>query len=192
LQAAENLFSDKGFTQTSIAAIITEVGVAKGTFYHYFKSKKHVLTALVERLGERLRSHFQTLADDSSVDAKETLRLMITGADKKRLSDSPLLHVVEQAANRELQERLNCYVIETVAPLLTQVFERGYQEGVFSCQVSLETTQLILASSLFVLDSGLFSWSNEKRNKLNQSLQQLLEQSLGVVKGSLGFTMGDV
>ena len=53
MQAAENLFLDKGLTQTSFTAIITQVDVAMGAFYHYFKSKKHVLIALLERLGER-------------------------------------------------------------------------------------------------------------------------------------------
>jgi AcrR family transcriptional regulator len=54
---AFRLFKDKGFTETSIDDIVKESGVAKGTFYLYFKNKTELLTEVVtaksrEILGE--------------------------------------------------------------------------------------------------------------------------------------------
>ena len=39
LNTAYQLFTEKGFQKTSISDIVNEAGVAKGTFYLYFKDK---------------------------------------------------------------------------------------------------------------------------------------------------------
>ena len=49
LDAAQALFYQNGYETTSVAKIIDSVGIAKGTFYHYFKSKTDLLDQIVER-----------------------------------------------------------------------------------------------------------------------------------------------
>jgi TetR/AcrR family fatty acid metabolism transcriptional regulator len=46
LQAALNLFSEKGFGETTVEDVAQAAGVAKGTIYLYFRSKEHLLLAL--------------------------------------------------------------------------------------------------------------------------------------------------
>ena len=43
LDMAQKLFFEMGYEQTSVSNIIDAVGVAKGTFYYYFKSKEELL-----------------------------------------------------------------------------------------------------------------------------------------------------
>ena len=45
LDAAEELFSEKGYAGTSIEEIIEKAGCSKSTFYHYFDSKDEVSSA---------------------------------------------------------------------------------------------------------------------------------------------------
>lgn len=49
MNAAEHLFLTKGFLETTVSEIVSQADVAKGTFYHYFKSKDEILEALRER-----------------------------------------------------------------------------------------------------------------------------------------------
>lgn len=49
MNAAQTLFLAKGVEATTISEIIASVGVAKGTFYHYFESKQHIVEALKKR-----------------------------------------------------------------------------------------------------------------------------------------------
>lgn len=49
MNAAETLFLAKGVEATTISEIIQSAGVAKGTFYHYFESKQHIIEALKKR-----------------------------------------------------------------------------------------------------------------------------------------------
>ena len=59
IEAAKRVFSEKGYHNAQIAHIIDEAGVARGTFYLYFKSKEEILKELlrevVEELKERIR-----------------------------------------------------------------------------------------------------------------------------------------
>lgn len=47
LEAALQLFTDQGWNQTSISDIVQRSGVAKGTFYLYFKDKHDIRNKLV-------------------------------------------------------------------------------------------------------------------------------------------------
>ena len=54
-RAAEQLFSEKGYYNTSITDITAGAHVAPGTFYIYFPDKKSVFRYLLEDLGSSLR-----------------------------------------------------------------------------------------------------------------------------------------
>lgn len=55
LEAAEQVFADLGYHDASIVKITEAAGVAHGTFYRYFPSKKVIFDALVEDLNRRVR-----------------------------------------------------------------------------------------------------------------------------------------
>jgi AcrR family transcriptional regulator len=55
LQAAEAVFADLGFHDASIVKITEAAGIAQGTFYLYFASKKDVFDELVRDLNRRVR-----------------------------------------------------------------------------------------------------------------------------------------
>lgn len=54
LSSAQNLFMTKGLLETSISDITSHAGVAKGTFYLYFKDKYSIRDCLVIRCARRL------------------------------------------------------------------------------------------------------------------------------------------
>lgn len=48
IQAAIDVFSDKGIEKTTISEIVKKAGIAQGTFYLYFPSKLAVMPAIAE------------------------------------------------------------------------------------------------------------------------------------------------
>ncbi|MEE8351489.1 MAG: TetR/AcrR family transcriptional regulator [Rhodospirillales bacterium] len=53
VKSAKKLILDKGYAMTSVDEIVTDAGVSKGSFYHFFDSKEDVgLEALDEFLSE--------------------------------------------------------------------------------------------------------------------------------------------
>ena len=59
LEAAEELFGEIGFHQTSVSAIAARAGVAQGTFYLYFPGKTEVFVELVREISRRFRREEQ-------------------------------------------------------------------------------------------------------------------------------------
>jgi AcrR family transcriptional regulator len=55
LDAAERVFADLGYHDASIVKVTEAAGVAQGTFYLYFDSKKAVFDELVRDLNRRVR-----------------------------------------------------------------------------------------------------------------------------------------
>jgi len=49
LDTAEMLFFTKGYARTTVNDVLQVIGIAKGTFYYYFKSKEEVMDAVVVR-----------------------------------------------------------------------------------------------------------------------------------------------
>lgn len=56
LDAAEEVFGELGYYEASIAEITRRAGVAQGTYYIYFHSKREIFGELVEDIGKRLRA----------------------------------------------------------------------------------------------------------------------------------------
>ena len=54
LNTAFELFTSKGITKTSISDIVNSAGVAKGTFYLYFKDKYDIRNYLISKKAEQL------------------------------------------------------------------------------------------------------------------------------------------
>jgi len=54
LDTSIELFESQGYENTSISEITKKVGIAKGTFYNYFDSKKEILLAWAEMVFQSL------------------------------------------------------------------------------------------------------------------------------------------
>jgi AcrR family transcriptional regulator len=55
LEAAEEIFAELGYHEASVVKITEAAGVAGGTFYLYFQSKKEIFDELVRDLNRRVR-----------------------------------------------------------------------------------------------------------------------------------------
>ena len=56
LDAAEDVFGELGFYEASVSEITRRAGVAQGTFYIYYHTKRDIFVELVEDMGKRLRA----------------------------------------------------------------------------------------------------------------------------------------
>lgn len=60
IRASIKIFAAKGYYNTHIADIVGEVGIAKGTFYLYFNSKKDLFVSLINRFDQIFLHAFDT------------------------------------------------------------------------------------------------------------------------------------
>jgi len=89
LNAALQLFREKGFDETTMRDVAAAAGMATGAAYYYFRSKEELVTALSVRSAEEKRS-FLPAAIERNKDLKKRLRPIIDAnfeqfADHRRL-----------------------------------------------------------------------------------------------------------
>ena len=65
ISAAKKLIIEKGYIKTSVEDITNEVGIAKGSFYTYFKSKDFLMETLLTEKAEIHREFMDKLIDNS-------------------------------------------------------------------------------------------------------------------------------
>jgi AcrR family transcriptional regulator len=68
-EAAIKVFSEKGFEKTTVDEIANRAGIAKGTIYYNYGSKKNLFLSLIEEGIERLES-----AVKKEIDRRNTVR----------------------------------------------------------------------------------------------------------------------
>jgi AcrR family transcriptional regulator len=78
LEAARSLFSARGYAATTTAQLAREAGVAEGTVFHHFPSKRALLAAVAAEYGRGLAQHmFAGAGPDAApdgLDAEPILR----------------------------------------------------------------------------------------------------------------------
>lgn len=131
LDAATQVFAEKGFARATIRDIATAAGIADGTIYNYFENKTGLLLGLLNRLNEsdQRQEHFAQSAEMDITDFIQGYvkhRLEHVSGDALRLLQVVLAEVL---INRELRE---LYFQQVIAPTLTiaeQSFEQWSKEG---------------------------------------------------------------
>lgn len=96
LEAAEQIFADLGYHDASIVKITEAAGVAQGTFYLYFASKKEVFDEVVKDLNVRVRHAMQEGAERGRTRA-EVERLGFAAFFRFTAEHPALYRIVRQA-----------------------------------------------------------------------------------------------
>ncbi|MDK2373823.1 TetR/AcrR family transcriptional regulator [Serratia fonticola] len=190
LQAASELFQEIGYESTSVDSIVRSAGIAKGTFYYYFKSKDEVLAALAQQLCAEMVTRSQIIADDPQLGAIEKFCAIIASQNQTVEAGQALVEDLHRPENRALHERSNIETVLAFGPILAAVVEQGNQEGVFQVDDPLSTVQFILAGSLFLFGHQMFSWTPEEQAARMQAMLLLIERAFGAVAGSFATVLG--
>ncbi|MCM3388449.1 TetR/AcrR family transcriptional regulator [Ureibacillus chungkukjangi] len=72
-----DLFDKKGFSKTSIQDIVDTIGVTKGTFYYYFKSKQELLMDIHQNYIKELLKEQEVILNDEYISCKEKMNRLI-------------------------------------------------------------------------------------------------------------------
>ncbi len=178
LDIAQSLFQKNGYVDTPVEDIVREANIAKGTFYHYFRTKEDVLAALATRLVENIAARFREIADDTKHRPIAKLKLMFTEAQRIGGSGKNVVQDLHRPANRELHDRNNVETIRVLGPIVAEVIEQGKAEGVFDVDDSLSTVQFIMAGSLFLFGEGVFSWTEQEKAARMRAMKVLIQRAL--------------
>lgn len=184
LDVTEKLFHIKGYDKCTINDILKEVGIAKGTFYHYFKSKEEVLDAIVSRYKDVVITRVNEVANNNFITLEEKLLGAFMSMRIIDQLDSGMINEMHKTENALLHQKILNQIVIDVAPILVKIIEEGVEKKVWSCKFPLEYMQIFLASSITLTDEGIFEFDGESQNKIMEALISVLEKMLDVSENS--------
>ena len=184
LDVSETLFATKGYEKTTVNDILDGVGIGKGTFYHYFKSKEDVMYAVIARMAETAKIFSQEIADMPGLSANE--KILKVFAEQPGRNDG----IVEQLHHEDNSAMHLKSLIETVhaiSPAMTQIIKQGIAEGVFDTPYPQESFEFLFAGAQFLLDLGLYKWTQDELLQKTKAFTHILEYALGAEKGCFDY-----
>ncbi len=186
LDAAEELFSEKGYDETSVQAIIDEVGIAKGTFYHYFKSKSMLLDAILDRLLDEMRMVLDAVLANTEMDAIQKMTALTTQFMQLGQGRERLMEYIHEERNARIHLKVEKIVLPMITPYMEKIIEEGNQQGIFNVKYPRETGIALLGVSAVVFERRhSVKMDNDHDRKLIEAVFDIDERILGARPGIL-------
>jgi len=154
LDAALELFVEKGFAAARAEEVASRAGVSKGTLYLYYPSKEELFKAVVRQNIGSLIAEGAQLAEAYEGDTSELLRLLMT-TWWERVGNTPASGIfkIMMAEVRNFPELAQFYVDEVILPshrLLGGTIERGIRRGEFRKVPIDDAVHVLIAPLIFI------------------------------------------
>lgn len=138
LESAVTIFSNKGFNGTTTSEIAKNAGIAEGTIFRYFKTKKDILSGILVQLINLVSSKFAlgSIEELAKIAEDKDMRWFLNQLIRDRIlfvkSFFPMLRVilVEAVYHEEIREALYKNIAGPALKLFKQLYitmiEKGY------------------------------------------------------------------
>jgi AcrR family transcriptional regulator len=161
INAAEGVFTRKGFDQARMDDIAEETGLSKGTLYLYFKSKDELIIAILDKIFQREFQAFKNI-DLNSMTATEAFMLFTDTVMKDVkiiLRLMPIAHEFLALAfrNKLVQNAFKIYLSHYM-DVFIPIIQRGVDTGEFR---QLDVQEVAIASGA-IIEGTLLLWVYDK------------------------------
>lgn len=144
MDMAAKLFMSRGYEETSINLIVNQLGVAKGTFYHYFQSKEEILEAILEDYLSKYADWISATVNEDSMNAYEKLMFVFKHIFSNNNGPEHLTKHVEDNKNARLHQVMDEKFFEKFYPIIVSILKQGVEEQIFDVIHPEEITEVLL------------------------------------------------
>lgn len=184
LDAADVLFSQKGFDGTSTADILEKVGIARGTLYYHFKSKEDIMDALIERSTAVFLRAAQKAADQN-IPVIDRIVNVILSNHLQGDYDKEMLSHMHSPQNALMHQKTQKAVLKNLTPILADIIREGVEQGVFKTPFPYECMEMILTYAMIAFDDDdTIEMTEETRVSRIEAFIFNVERLLDVESGS--------
>ena len=186
LDAAEQLFADKGFDGTKVQEIATSAGVNKAMLYYYFKDKDELLIAVIGRIIGGIRDAIPRYFDREE-NAAQNIEHFLDFYIEYLADNSSFVRLMawEMLSARHVQAIAKDYIIPVFSLMrerITEAIAKGWIRDVSPEHTVFSVVGMnvfyIVASPLFMLILGDDPLCPEMIAKRKQSVKDLIMHGL--------------
>ena len=170
MDTSMNLFLTNGYEDTSVNLIIETIGISKGTFYYYFKSKEDLLDALIERRNKDIINGMLPIAEDEKLTGIEKVNGIFQKAVRVKAEMKQTLHlfyrVLMDPRYLIIRHKTEVKNVESLSPILHKCIEQGIAEGSFNLPKADGIPEMIIKLSS-VLNDVILNIYKENNMKID-------------------------
>jgi len=170
IDSAFQEFYRHGYQGANIAAILKEVGINKGSMYHFFKSKKELaLTVIKEIIGKRILIKYENILKNDNV--IETLFNTLTSAPDTLTYGCPLNKMSQEMVYLDVDfKKVLSIVYKGFEEAIENILVKGIQNSEIEPCQERQTAKLIIAT----FEGALMIYHlNQDREQYNQIIKTL-------------------
>ncbi|MEK4510554.1 TetR/AcrR family transcriptional regulator [Paenibacillus sp. FSL K6-2524] len=185
LDAADELFAQKGFDGTSTNDILEKVGIARGTLYYHFKSKEDIMDALIERYAVLILGAAKEVAVDKGIPVIERVIRAVMAMNLSGGSSEVIMDHIHKPQNALMHQKIQKVIINGVPPILTEIIREGIDQGMFSTPFPYECMEMVVVYANTIFDDDMVTMTNEEKGTRMLAFVCNVERLLGAESGSL-------
>jgi AcrR family transcriptional regulator len=181
------LFLTKGYDKTTMRDVMTQLNIAKGTIYHYFKSKEDLLEAVLLHIAKDQEKKLIQIFDETSGNAVQRIQQFVILSVASKENHEEWIEHLHKPANAGMHIQLLAKLISFQAPFYEKLIIQGCEEGLFSTSQPLTCAEFILSGIQFLIDQGIYPWSENDMKRRIMAFPEILESMLRAPEGSFQF-----
>lgn len=186
INALRELFKEGKAGTASVSDIAKKAGIAKGGMYYYFRSKEEVLDALVEKEYEDIIQFCTKQIEQCNGNAITKFALLLKNY-RSAYVDPSLDEYLHMPQNAAIHQKSLAKILTSLSKEITSIMEQGIANGDFICDYPQEYSEIIMSVFTFLLDPGIFSWTNDQYLSKLKALANMLEKGLNSPPNSFSF-----
>lgn len=180
IEAARELFMEKGFDQTSISDITRKVGMSHGSFFYYFKSKNDIMKAVIYSITSEWKRLLEDLIADNRMNALQKMQTILNMTLREQRTKHSINEFFQKEGNATMYKEYKEKSQEVIIPLITHIVEQGVEEGTFNIEFPKETVEYIGSILGNLGDILKSSNSNDEYKRKIHALELLLTRIAGI------------
>ncbi|WP_419882720.1 TetR/AcrR family transcriptional regulator [Peribacillus sp. B-H-3] len=111
MEAALALFAEGGYHATSIQEIVDKCGMAKGSFYNYFKSKDELLLFIFTHFYESIQGELSSVESDDSLGERAKFAKQLSVQIKRMLENTGFIKMLMKEHMHHITEELDQFLL---------------------------------------------------------------------------------
>lgn len=181
LDAAMDLFLEKGYDNTTIQNIVDALGdLSKGAIYHHFKSKEEIIEAVIPRLYDSLDSQLLKIKESTSYTGLEKLNQIMLISLKNPGQEKLAIAAPDLMKNPRFLTQQLYNTIENIAPQLVEpIIIEGIEDGSIVSDNPKEIAEMFMILMNIWINPFIFHSTEEEFNNKFMFFRKLLSD-LGI------------
>ena len=125
IDTAARIFGQKGYDKSSVNDILNTIGIAKGTFYHYFKSKEEVLDAVIGKATEMVEERVSEVAGNAALSPEDKLMGVFQAMQIENQMEEGFLEEMHRPENALMHQKSLVSIMNVLTPVLVGIVQEG-------------------------------------------------------------------